>query len=196
MKIAVSISAQRRCARVYAFLFALVIGAALMGADSASAKEPFTAFTYAAAPVLSSPGQGSQACMDTGVPLCPVGHTCDYYGYIGNAVGKPGFGKTNIEVCIKEDDPSLGQQNATGGNCAPASGLAQITYQINRRSSKVIVLGLVGQTCEAEGASIPSLTQDLSLTQGPWAGKMSISSLVTDGSTAYLSIYGTVQAGL
>ena len=105
MKIAVSISAQRRCARIYASLFALLIGAALMGADSASAKEPFTAFTYAAAPVLSSPGQGSQACMDTGVPLCPSGHTCDYYGYIGNAVGTPGFGKTNIEVCIKEEDP-------------------------------------------------------------------------------------------
>jgi hypothetical protein len=36
----------------------------------------------------------------------------------------------------------------------------------------------------------------MSLTQGPWAGTLSISSLVTDGATAFLSIYGTIQSGL
>lgn len=196
MNTSLSISGKRRWTRMQTFFLALFATAGLLGARAASAKEPFTAFSYVAGPELSNPGQGSQACMDTGVPTCPAQHICNYYSYSGTGVGKPGFRKTNIEVCIKED-LNLGAQNATGGNCSQASGFAQITYQINRRGSgKVIVLGLLGQTCEAEGASIPTLTQDLSLTMGAWTGKMSISSLATDGSDAFLSIYGAIQSGL
>jgi hypothetical protein len=193
MRIAFSISDNRRCAGMYAFLVALILGATLIGAGSASAKEPFTAFTYTAGPTLSNPGQASQACIDTGVPTCPAQHICKYYGYIGTGVGTPGFGKTNIEVCIKADE-NLGVQNATLANCSQASGFAQITYQIRRRSQKVIVPGLLGQTCEVNsGASVASLTQNMTLTEGPWTGNLSISSLETDGSDAFLSIYGAIE---
>ncbi len=192
MKTNFSISGGRRGVLRQAFLFALFAGAALMSAGTASAKQPFTAFSYVAGPVLSSPGHDSKACTDTGAPVCPAQHTCKYYSYTGTGVGTPGFGKTNIEVCIKEDI-NLGVQNATGGNCSQASGFAQITYQITRHGEKVIVLGLLGQTCEANGASVATLTQNMSLTQGPWTGNLSISSLATDGSDGFLSIYGAIQ---
>jgi hypothetical protein len=188
-----SASSSRQRART--LLLAIVVGTAFLSSSVASAKPPFLAFNYAASPVLTNPGQDSQACMDTGVPLCPSGHSCEVFAYSGTGMGTPGFGNTNIEVCILEDR-NLGLPNATGGDCSQSSGSAQITYQIKRHSQKVFVLGLLGDTCVANGASIASVVQNMSLTQGPWAGTLSISSLVTDGATAFLSIYGTIQSGL
>jgi hypothetical protein len=193
MTIAFSISGTRRGALRQAFFLMLCAATTLMTASLANAKEPFTAFNYVAGPVLSSPGHDSKACTDTGAPVCPAQHTCKYYGYIGTGVGTPGFGKTNIEVCIKADE-FLGVQNATLANCLQAEGLALITYQITRRSQKVIIPGLLGQTCEANtGASVATLTQNMTLTAGPWTGNLSISSPDTDGSTGFLSIYGAIQ---
>ncbi len=196
MKSKCSVSVIRSLTGAHTVLLAIVASAVLFGASEAGAKPPFNAFTYAASPVLQNPGDGSQACLDTGVPLCPAQHFCNVFGYAGgSAVGTPGFGKTNIEVCILEDR-NLGFQNATGGNCSQSTGFAQITYQIKPKSSKVIVLGLMGQTCDINGGAVGGITQNMSLTQGPWAGTLSIQSLVTDGADAFLSIYGTIKSGL
>ena len=196
MKSYCSFSVIRPRTRAHAVLLAIVAGALLLASGEAGAKPPFNAFTYAASSVLQNPGQGSQACLDTGVPTCPAQHFCEVFGYVGgSAAGTPGFGKTNIEVCILEDR-NLGFQNATGGNCSQSSGFAQITYQIKPKSSKVIVLGLMGQTCDINGGAVAGVTQSMSLTQGPWAGTLSIQSLVTDGADAFLSIYGTIKSGL
>jgi hypothetical protein len=177
------------------FLTVLIVSAAFLISGEANAKQSFTAFNYTASPVLTTPGQDSQACMDTGLPRCPSGHTCEVFAYSGSGAGTPGFGTTSIEVCILED-LNLGTTNASGGLCSQSSGFAQITYQIKRKSQKVIVLGLLGDTCEANGAAVASVVQNMNLTQGPWAGNFSISSLVTDGSTGFLSIYGAIQSGL
>ena len=177
------------------FLVAAALVGALLSPAISSAAPPFKAFSYAALAPLQNPGQGSLACQDVGVPECPLGHTCNIFSYSGSAKGQPGFGKTNIEVCIKEDQ-TLSTPNAAAGTCSQSAGFAQITYQIKRHSQKVIVLGLVGQTCEVPGGAIPSLTQIMSLTEGDWAGNLSISSLEPDGSDALLSIYGTIKSGL
>jgi hypothetical protein len=107
-----SASSSRQRART--LLLAIVVGTAFLSSSVASAKPPFLAFNYAASPVLTNPGQDSQACMDTGVPLCPSGHSCEVFAYSGTGMGTPGFGNTNIEVCILEDR-NLGLPNATGG---------------------------------------------------------------------------------
>jgi hypothetical protein len=180
MKPIFSIFHRRHSPRLRVFLVAAIAGTGIFASLVADAKEPFTAFNYAASPVLTTPGQGSPACMETGAPTCPSEHVCDYFGYSGAGVGKPGFGKTTIDVCIKKD-LNLGVQNATGGNCAQSSGFEQITYQIRPHSQKVIVLGLLGQTCDVQGAATASLLQNMAVTQGPWSGNLSISSLDTDG---------------
>ena len=195
MKSIFSFRSKRTTTRVRNFLIAAGLVVALLSPAVAGAAPPFKAFSYAALAPLQNPGQGSIACQDVGVPLCPAGHVCKVFSYTGDAKGQPGFGKTNIEACISEDQ-NLSTPNAAAGTCSQSSGFAQITYQIKRKSQKVIVLGLVGQTCEVPGGAIPSLTQTMSLTEGPWAGNLSISSLEPDGSDALLSIYGTIKSGL
>ncbi len=167
--------------------------AGLVAPGVANAKRPFNRFSYAAAPALQNPGEGSLACQDTGIPKCPLNHTCSVFSYTGDAAGT-GFGKTNIEVCIQQDE-NTALPNAAGGTCAQSAGFAQITYNIKKHSQKVVDVGLVGQTCEfLAGGSVANLVQTMTVTAGPLTGNMSISSLVNDGADGFLSIYGVKQS--
>jgi hypothetical protein len=187
-----SLSIVRRFSDFCAFILVLPLVFGALVSSSANAAPPFRSFTYAAAPALQNPGQGSVACHDVGIPVCPVGHTCPIVSYIGDGKGT-GFGKTNIEVCIQHDETTA-TPNATGGTCWQSAGFAQIAYNIKKHSQSVIVVGLIGQSCEFfGGAEVPSLVQNLTVTTGPLTGSMSISSLVTDASAGLLSITGTQQ---
>jgi hypothetical protein len=178
--------------RSSALLGALVLGAASFVVGNAHAAGPvFQSFTYAAAPVLENPGVESQACLDLGIPHCPLDHICTIFGYSGNGVAKPSLGKTNIEVCILED-ANLGIP-ASGGICSASQGSAQITYQIKPHSQKVLTFPLLGTSCEYNGAAIADLVQNMSIAATQVAGTLSISSLITQGSDATLSIAGTLN---
>jgi hypothetical protein len=167
----------------------LLAAATLIAPTVANARPPFKAFTYSAAPKLQNPGDESLACQDTGVPQCPIGHTCKIYSYTADGVGKPGFGRTNIEVCVLADQTDAGPIIA-GSTCSPAAGFAQIVFKKNDS----VTVGLIGQTCEFVGGSaVSSIVQDLNITAGPMTGKMSINSLSPQDSDGLLSIYGTRQ---
>ena len=186
-----SLSGMLHFAKAPLFIAMGVLAFSLSASRAAKAQD-FQRFTYGAAPVLQNPGTGSLACQDTGVPECPLGHSCSIYSYSGDGRGT-GFNKTNIEVCVLQDDNTQ-MVNAAGGNCAQAAGFAQITYNIKKGSQKQIVVGLIGQTCQfLAGSSTASLVQTLTVTAGPMTGNMSISSLVTNGSAGFLSLNGTKQ---